>query len=412
MRKLRILLKIVIFGVIIAGVMFFSYKVGVLIGEENILRTPPAQVTNPIDLEEGQKVDFSVFWEAWRKLEQHYLDKTKIDYKKMFYGAVEGMVKAVGDPYTVFFTPSEAESFNEEMSGHYEGVGMVIGIKDGELVVVSPFKSSPADLAGLKAGDKILKVDDTPTKDLTVEESAKLIKGPGGTSVRLLIDRKGFQKPKEFSIKREKITIPTLEWEMLEGGIALIKIYQFNQIVDSEFGKAALEILNSSAKKLIVDLRNNPGGYLDKAQDVTGWFLEKGDVVTWEDRGKEQERKAYNSPGPAAFLEYPAVVLINEGTASGSEIMAGALRDQRGIKLIGIKSFGKGSVQEQLTLSDNSSLKVTIAKWLTPNGFSIDQQGLEPDIKVEVEELEEGQDEENIENDVQLQKAIEFLKDL
>lgn len=411
--KLKTLIKVIGTLVVVAAVGFFSYRVGVLVGEENILRTPPPQVVNPIDLEEGERVDFSVFWEAWRNLEKHYFDKTKIDYKAMFYGAIDGMVKAVGDPYTVFFTPPETESFNEEMSGQYEGVGMVIGIKDEQLVVVSPFKGSPADLAGLKAGDKILKVDERLTHELTVEESAKLIKGPRGTTVRLLIERKSGEGPKEFSIKREKITIPTLEWETVGEDIAWLKIYQFNKIVTSEFEKAALEILNSPVKKIIVDLRNNPGGYLDKAQAVSGWFLKKGEVVTWQDMGTDKERKPYESPGPSAFLEYPTVVLINEGSASGSEIMAGALRDQRGIKLIGTKSFGKGSVQEQLTLSDESSLKVTIAKWLTPNGFSIDSQGLTPDIEVELSaEPDEAGERDTEEEDAQLQKAIEFLSGL
>lgn len=401
------LIKIIGFLVVVAVAGFFSYQVGILVGEENILKVPPAQIINPIDLEGGEKVDFSVFWEAWNKLENKYVEKENLDYEKMFYGAIAGMVDSLGDPYTVFFTPPEAESFNEEMSGRYEGVGMVIGIKDEQLVVVSPFKGSPADLAGLKAGDRILKVDETFTRELSIEESAKIIKGPGGTTVRLLIDRDEWQEPKEITVKRERITIPTLEWETVgeSNDIVWIRIYQFNQIVASEFEKAALEILNLPIKKIIVDLRNNPGGYLDKANAVTGWFVKKGDVITWEDRGRGQERKPYKSNGPAAFFDYPTVVLINEGSASGSEIMAGAMRDQRGIKLIGAKSFGKGSVQEQLNLSDDSSLKVTIAKWLTPDGFSIDKEGLTPDIEVENNGNEDGED-------AQLQAAIEFLENL
>ena len=388
----------------IAG--FFSFKAGVLVGEENILKLPPSTIINPIDAVNGDKVDFSVFWEAWRKLESKYVDKEKIDYEKMFYGAIDGMVDSIGDPYTSFFTPPEAESFNEEMAGKYEGVGMVIGIKDGQLIVVSPFKGSPADLAGLKAGDIVLKIDDFIPAELTIEESANKIKGEGGTIVKLLIEREGWPVPKEFSIKRESITIPTLDWEKVgDGDIALIKVYQFNRIVDAEFEKAALEILNSPIKKIIIDLRNNPGGYLDQAQALTGWFVPKGDVVTWEDRGEgEENRKAYNSNGPATFLEYTTVVLINGGSASGSEIMAGAMRDQLGIKLIGTKSFGKGSVQEQITLSDESFLKVTIAKWQTPNGANIHGDGLVPDIEVEMTD--------NDDEDAQLDAAVEFLREL
>lgn len=399
------LTKIIGVLVLISIVGFFAYRTGVLVGEENILKLPPTQIANPIDNIEGEKLDFSVFWETWRNLENKYVDKEKIDYKKMFYGAIAGMVDSIGDPYTTFFTPPEAESFNEEMEGRYEGVGMVIGIRKDQLTVVSPFKGSPADLAGLKPGDIILKVDDSVTQDLKIEESAKMIKGPEGTNVRLLVERDDWTEPKEFMIKREKITIPTLDWEIVGDDIALINIYQFNKIVTSEFEKAALEILNSPVKKIIVDLRNNPGGYLDKADAVTGWFVKKGEVITYEDRGEGQEKKAYISDGPATFLEYPTVVLINEGSASGSEIMAGAMRDQSGIKLIGVKSFGKGSVQEQIILSDNSSLKVTIAKWLTPNGFCIHEEGLTPDIEVEAGEDEDGKD-------IQLEKAIEFLESL
>jgi len=401
------LTKIIGVLVLVSIAGFFSYRTGVLVGEESILKLPPTALINPIDTVEGEKFDFSVFWEAWRTLENKYVDKEKIDYKKMFYGAIAGMVDSVGDPYTTFFTPPEAESFNEEMSGHYEGVGMVIGIRKGQLIVVSPFKGSPADLAGLKSGDIIVKVDDTFTQELTIEGSAKIIKGPGGTEVRLLVERDGWTEPKEFVIKRESITIPTLNWEAVgeNEDIALINVYQFNQIVASEFEKAALEILNSPVKKIIVDLRNNPGGYLDKAQALSGWFVKQGEVITYEDRGEDKERKEYLSNGPATFLEYPTVVLINEGSASGSEIMAGAMRDQSGIKLIGVKSFGKGSVQEQVILSDNSSLKVTIAKWLTPNGFNIHEDGLEPDIEVEAGDGEDGED-------AQLEKAIEFLESL
>lgn len=408
--KVNTILKIIVFLVVIAGVGLLSYQFGIVVGEENILRTPPSYLANIDEEGESGKIDFVVFWEAWRKLEQHFLEKEKIDYQKMVHGAISGMVKSLGDPYTTFFTPSQAKSFTEELSGKYEGVGMVIGIKDGQLTVVSPFKGTPADEAGLKPGDKIVKVEETFTKDISIEEAVKLIKGPRGTEVKLLIQRKEFTEPKEFSVRRDVITIPTLELETIEGDIALIKVYQFNKLVSSEFRKAALEILGSETKKIILDLRNNPGGYLEMAQDVAGWFLKKGDVVTWQDVGEEEERKPYKSHGPGAFLEYPTVVLINEGSASGAEILAGALRDQRGIKLVGKKSFGKGSVQEQIDLSDGSSLKVTVAKWLTPNGSSIDKEGLQPDVEVMFTQDVEAQDEEG--GDAQLEKAIEILKDL
>lgn len=403
---MRIILKIVILIICFLGVIFFSYKVGVFVGEENILKTPPPQIINQ-DLGKPEKVNFSIFWEAWRKLERNFLETEKIDYQKMVYGAIKGMTETLGDPYTCFFDPEKTEEFQEELSGKYEGVGMEIAIKDGQLTVVSPFEGTPAKRAGLKPGDKILKVEETYTRNLTIEEAVKLIKGPEGTEVRLLIQRGGWIEPKEIKIKREVIKIPTLKWELKEGNIALVKIYQFNQLVSSEFEKVALEILNSEAKKIILDLRNNPGGYLEKAKEIAGWFLERGAIITWQDMGEGKERKVHKSKGPGTFVSWTTVILINQGSASGAEILAGALRDQRGVKLIGETSFGKGSVQEQINLSDNSSLKVTVAKWLTPNGESINEKGLEPDIEVQMSEEDFEKD-----RDPQLEKAIEIIKSL
>ena len=388
-----------------ATVGFFSYQIGIQAGKEEVMTLQPAYIMDT-SLDKPEKVDIAVFWEAWNKVSQNFLDKNEIDAQKMIYGATAGMIQSLGDPYTTFFTPSQTESFNEELSGEYQGVGMVVGNREGQLTVVSPFKSSPADSAGLKPKDNILKIDDTFTKDLSIEEAVKIIKGPAGTSVRLLILRGDWNEPKEFVVKRDNIKIPTLEKEITADNIAVIKIYQFNRILPAEFGQAADEILNTpEVKKIVIDLRNNPGGFLEVAQEVTGWFLPKGQVVVWQDMGQDKEKKAYKSAGPYAFADYQIAVLINNGSASASEIMAGALRDQLGVKLIGEKSFGKGSVQEQINLSDRSSLKVTIAKWLTPNGTSIDKDGLEPDIEAKEEQGSNGED-------VQLEKAIEFLKNL
>ena len=389
------------------GIVFFSYRFGVYIGERNILKTPPTQVVNE-DLGAPEKVDFSIFWEAWREVERNFLERAKINPQEMIYGAISGMIDSLGDPYTNFFKPEEAKEFEEQLSGTYQGVGMIVGIKEEQLTVISPFEGSPAQRAGLKAGDKIIKIENTYTKDISIEEAVKLIKGPRGTKVKLLIQRKTWEQPKEVEIKREVIKIPTLDWEIKDENVAVIKIYQFNQILDSEFKKMAFEILNSKADRIILDLRNNPGGYLDVAQDIAGWFLEKGKVVVWEDKGEGEERKSYESKGPATLASFPMVVLINQGSASGAEILAGALRDQKGIKLIGETSFGKGSVQKPIILSDGSYLKVTVAKWLTPDGISIDKEGLKPDIVVEMPESQEGEEE----RDLQMEKAIEIVKTL
>ena len=323
----------------------------------------------------------------------------------MIYGAISGMVDSLDDPYTVFFTPKEATDFNEELSGHYEGVGMVVGIKDDKLKVVSPFKGTPAFMAGLLSGDEIVKVDETLTKDISIEEAVSLIKGEGGTQVKLLIQRDSFKEPKEFVLTRAVITIPTLEAEVLNDNIAYIKLYQFNRISSGEFAKEAFSILNNpKIKGIIFDLRDNPGGFLDEANRIASWFVKKGEVITWQDSGIKGKEEPYESTGPSSLAQYKTVVLINKGSASGSEILAGALRDQLQIKLIGETSFGKGSVQDQITLSNGSSLKVTIARWLTPNKISINEEGLTPDIEVKMDE--------NTEGDIQLEKAVEILKGL
>jgi len=353
-----------------------------------------------------EEIDFSLFWEAWKVLQEKFVDKEKFDVQKMIYGAISGMVKSLGDSYTVFFTPEETKRFEEDVKGVFEGVGMEIGIRKGQLQVIAPIEGTPAQRAEIRAGDKIMKINDIETSDLTIDEAVNLIRGPKGSQVTLTIFREGWEKTKEIKLVREIIEVPSLKWELKDSNIAYLKIYQFSEKASLDFRKAAIEILESPAQKIILDLRNNPGGYLEVAQDITGWFLEKGQIVVIEDFGNG-EKKEYRSEGPGKFLDYKIVVLINEGSASGSEILAGALRDNRGILLIGEKSFGKGSVQELEKLREGSSLKITIAKWLTPKGNLITDIGLEPDIKVEMteEDYEEGRD-------PQLDKAIEVIKNL
>ncbi len=385
------------------GACFLFYKFGVYTGENNILKTPPAQVINS-DLGMPENVDFSIFWEAWRQAERNFLDRAEIDYQAMIYGAVTGMVNSLGDPYTNFFEPKEAEEFEQELSGKYQGIGTVVGIKDEQLVIISPFKESPAERAGLKPGDMILKIGDVSTVDISIEKAVELIKGPEGTKVKLLVEREEWENTKEIEIQREVIKIPTLEWEIKNENIALIRIYQFNGILSSEFKKIVPDILDSKVDRIILDLRNNPGGYLETSQDIAGWFLEKGMLVVSEDEGEDKEQKVYKSEGPSTLSSFPVVVLINNGSASASEILAGALRDQKEVQLVGETSFGKGSVQKPIVLSDGSFLKVTIARWLTPSGHCINDMGLEPDVVVE-----EG---DNVEKDLQLEKAIEIVEDL
>lgn len=354
-----------------------------------------------------EKVDFSLFWESWKVLEEKFAEPQKLDIQKMIYGAISGMVKSLEDPYTVFLNPEEAKKFKEDVSGTFEGIGAEIGIKKGQLLIIAPLEGTPAQSAGLRAGDKILKINDTQTADLTIDEAVTLIRGPKGTEVTLTIFREDWEKSKEIKIIRDVILVPSLKWEIKEENIAYIKIYQFSEKAGFDFRMAAIEILAGPTKKIILDLRDNPGGYLEVAQDIAGWFLERGNIVAIEDFGSKKEKNEYKSEGPSKFLEYPVVVLINQGSASGSEILAAALRDNRQIKLIGEKSFGKGSVQELEDLTGGSSLKITVAKWLTPNGEQITDKGLEPDIKVEMSEEDYEKD-----RDPQLDKAMEIIQGL
>lgn len=391
---------IILFSLVIAILTSFGF--GFYFGKTQVI----CEICPPQDL------DFSLFWEAWSKLQEKFVDKEKFDnVQRMIEGAISGMVKSLEDPYTVFLNPEDAKRFFEDVKGTFEGVGMEIDIRKGQLQVVAPLEGTPAQREGLRAGDKIIKIGDTPTADLNIDEAVNLIRGPKGTEVLLTIFREDWEKSKEFKLVREMIEVPSLKLEFKETAegetIAYLKLYQFSEKASLDFTEAAIEILRSPAKKIILDLRNNPGGYLEVAQDIAGWFLERGQIVAIEDFGGEEEQKLYKSQGSSRLLEYPTVVLINKGSASGSEILAGALKDNRDIKLIGETSFGKGSVQELEKLKGGSSLKITVAKWLTPKGEFITDKGLEPDVKIEMTE----EDYEK-ELDPQLDKAIEVIKGL
>ena len=383
------------------------------IGVANWQYTRSLPITNKIinqDTEKIVEIDFSLFWKVWNTINEKYVDRKDLDFQKMTYGAIQGMVDSLDDPYTVFFEPVESKKFKEEISGSFGGVGMEIGERDGILTVIAPLPDTPADKAGIRAGDKILKVDSKPTADISIEEAVTLIRGPRGSKVILTISREGQDGTFDVEIIRDKIKIPTVKWELLEDNIAYIRIHTFNQNVESGFKEAAKEILNSEATSLIVDLRNNPGGLLDAAINIAGWFVDKGQIVTIE-KFSDNTQNEFKSSGNASLKVYPTIVIINKGSASASEILAGALHDNSGIKLIGETSFGKGSVQELENYEGGSSLKVTIAKWLTPSGISISDEGIDPDIEVKLpEDPEEGELELGVPGkDPQLDAAIEIL---
>lgn len=362
------------------------------------------RTTNPSE-DELFFADQPLFKEAVRVIREKHIEGKKIGDEDLLYGAVKGIVNALEDPYSVFFSPSDAKKFEEDISGTFGGIGAEIGVRGNQLLIIAPLKNNPAEAAGLRAGDKILKIDDTFTLDLTVDEAVKLIRGEPGTKVKLLILRDEWKEPKELEVERKIIVVPTLDWEMKEGNAAYFALHNFNGNASSDFRRAAFFALLKGAKGMILDLRNNPGGFLDVAVDVGGWFLNHGELVVREKFGNGEERKLVAS-GNSALARIPIVVLINEGSASASEILAGALRDNRGAKLVGEKTFGKGTVQEIVNLKDGSVIKISIAEWFTPKGEAINKKGLAPDIEVKMaeEDIEKG-------NDPQLQKALEILRE-
>ena len=406
--------QVLVISIVISLILGFAG--GFLFKNKNTTN-PLNTIKNIINPDEGkpENVDFSLFWNVYNDLNAKYVDKEKVDSQKILYGAISGLVNSVGDPYTTFFEPVTSKKFQEEISGSFGGIGTEIGKRSGILTVIAPIKDTPAFRAGIKAGDKILKIDSKPTTNLSVEEAVNLIRGKKGTKVVLNIQT-GTNTARDIELIRDAIKIPTIEWKLVEQDgkkIAYLQIYSFNQTIDSEFKKASEEILKSDADSLILDLRNNPGGLLDSAINLAGWFLDKNQVVVSEVFG-DGTKNEFRSEGNSLLKRYPTVILMNGGSASASEILAGALHDNRNIKIVGEKSFGKGSVQELQKYSDGSSLKVTIAKWLTPAGISISDKGIEADIEIKFSE-EDLKEESKIEigtpdKDAQLDKAIEVLK--
>ena len=396
---------------VVVALIAASFGAGFIFGAIEKLPRPVQGIINQ-EFGQPKEFDFSLFWETWDDLHNKFVDQDKLKEDNLLYGAISGMVKGAGDPYTTFFSPVETKSFKQDVGGSFGGIGAEIGKRNGFLVIIAPLEDTPAQKAGLLAGDKILKINSEPTDDITVEEAVTKIRGEVGTKVTLAILRgSDGAKAKDITIERATIKIPITKLEALKDNkIAHLSFYSFASTAPFEFQQAATKILATTGYKgIILDLRNNPGGFLEVAVDIAGWFLNAGDLVAIEQFGKSEQNKTteFRASGLGGLKNYPIVVLVNQGTASAAEILAGALRDNRGIKLVGEKTFGKGSVQELVNMAGGSSLKVTVAKWLTPKGVSISEQGLEPDYKVTIAE-----DEANKNKDPQLDKAVEVLETL
>lgn len=354
-------------------------------------------------------IDTTSMNDVLKRLKESYLKPEDIDPKKLMYGATEGMTKALGDPYTNFFPPVDNSRSKEDLSGEFGGVGIELGFVDNTLAVVAPLKDTPAMKAGVKAGDLILKIIDKKnnvdkdTSGITLDAAVNLIRGEKGTEVTLTMFREGDKLSKDVTLIRDIINVPSTDLIWIDSGkVAVVAVNKFGEQTLTEWNKIVTEILNKKSKGVILDLRNNPGGYLQRAVDLGSEFISSGVIVKQRDK---QKTEVLNVDRNGKLIGMPLVVLINRGSASASEILAGALRERLGVKLVGEKSFGKGTVQEPLDLPDGSGLHVTVAEWLLPSGKNINGNGLEPDVMVLYK-----YDEKNPTVDNQLDKALEVLK--
>lgn len=369
-------------------------------------------------------VDFSVFWDVWQRMFQYYIDAKELEPQKLVEGAISGMVNAAGDPYTTFFPAKENAAFKQDLGGQFEGIGAQLGLKENHIMVIAPLKGTPAERAGIKPGDWILKVNDEDTTNWSIEAAVSKIRGPKGTSVALQILHKSSSSPEDISIIRQTILVPSVDsWvkpvaevveinglpefsslSNLKGSVAYLHLSRFGDRTNDDWDKAVREVqakMSAGAVKgLIFDLRNNPGGYLDGSVWIASEFLEQGTVVS--QLNSDGSKQDYPVIRVGRLLDIPMVVLINQGSASAAEIVSGALRDYGRGKLVGETSFGKGSVQTPQDLAGGAALHVTTGKWLLPKGDSIHKKGITPDVLVKMEDY-------TASTDAQLAKAIELL---
>lgn len=368
---------------------------------------PQAQETAspPAAADSGSASDldtlFAPFWQAWDLVHQYYVDQP-VDDTALMRGAIRGMMESLGDPHTSYMDPREFEDANAQLSGEYEGIGAWVDTSGDYLTIVTPMSGSPAEKAGLKPGDMVIAIDGEDMTGVTPEEARNKVLGPANTQVTLTILREGVDEPFDVTVTRAKITVPSVESEMRDDGIAYIRLNTFGETTSKELRDQLSDLMAQNPKGLILDLRNNGGGYLTTAVDVASQFLSDG-VVLYEQYG-DGTRDEYKVRRGGMATDIPLVVLVNEGTASASEIVSGAIQDYQRGQLVGVVTYGKGTVQNWIPLDNDGAVRITIARWLTPNGNTIDKQGLTPDVIVEMTE-----DDYLNGNDPQLDKAVELL---
>lgn len=399
----------IVFALVFAVVAFFS---GVSLGSSqssqsanlfSFLTQESHSANTPADLTE--------FWEVWDLMEEKFAKTSSaedISAEERVQGAIEGLVNSYEDPYTVYLRPADAQAFGEDISGNFGGVGMEVGLRNGMVTVISPLPNTPADEAGILAGDIIVSIDGESTENMGIDTAVKKIRGEKGTEVMLSIVREGETEVLEIGVVRDTISIPTIDTE-LRGDVFIVSLYSFNALAEAKMQQALREYVRSGAEKMVLDLRGNPGGFLQSAISISSYFLPTGKVVVTESFGDDRKDQHFRSQGKViqSFTPENLVVLVNGGSASASEIVAGALNGHDVAMLMGEQTFGKGSVQELVDLDSGASLKVTIARWLTPDGTSISDGGLTPGIVVEGAVSES--DQEATETDRQMEAALEYL---
>lgn len=407
----------ILFGLAIAVLLFGTgFKLGEFKSESSQIQSRSFNLLN-VDPEKAKKAkfDFALFWETIDLLEKKYVDKKKLDPQKMFYGALKGMVASIDDPYTFFLSPEDNKQSKADLGGRFEGIGASLGLLNSRIIVIAPIKGSPAERAGVRAGDYIQKVDGQLTKNWSLPQAVSKIRGNKGTKVKLGLLRVGSANEIEVSITRDEIKVVSVEttFDSLKScktnckKVAVIKVTQFGENTNQEWDTAVSTVLQEWNKKtisgLVVDMRDNPGGFLDSAVYLSSEFLPEGKLIVKQESTVNPSR-TYTVDRSGSLLNIPVSILINQGSASASEIFAGALRDYKRAELIGVKSFGKGSVQEALDLKGGAGIHVTIAKWILPNGEWINGKGIEPKYKIE-NKIPEGNTLTR-ELDSQLEKAI------
>ncbi len=401
-------------AVLIVGVFVSGVFTGTSYGMRAILRGDKAfaasGVSDLFSQSNESTISFNQFWTVWKKVQEKYVHKPVNDVD-LFYGSMVGMVGALNDPYSVYMPPVKAEEFKRDLSGEFFGIGAEIGLKNNAITVIAPLAKSPAERAGLRAGDVILLVDGNDVSGKSVDEVVTLIRGEKGTPVKLTVLSEKSSSPREITIVRDVITVPTVDWSMKEKNIAYLRISYFNDTTWNEFDKAAKEIQTKKPAGIVLDLRSNPGGYLDTSVKVASEWVKSGVIVyeKYHDGSEDQ----YTADGSKhRFAGIPTIVLVDGGTASGSEIVSGALQDYGLATLVGSKTFGKGSVQDFEYFPDGSALKLTIAEWYTPHKRQINKVGIEPDQVIEEmfvqKEGTEGTTSDDF-TDKGLEKALELL---